>query len=544
MVRWENRWWRAGAVACGILSASGAAVARGGRVGVGPAPRPALVIVAVLDGLRPDAITPGDTPTLWRLQREGVRFTNTHAAFPTLTRVNGAVFQTGTYPGTNGLVSNSLYVPGVDSAGLLDTGNGALLLHVDSVSGGHLLDRVTLSERLARAGVPYAAVSTGSTGNAMMQNLYAGFGGSRGASSVLVDSGFGAGRVAYPAWFSDTVVARVGKPPTVDANGGLVALVEWTGRVAREVVMPVVRPRVLVYWQTEPDQSQHVLGLGSPAARVALRAADRQLGMLLESLGGRRDSTDVMVVSDHGFVHVGSQVNVQQAVIDAGLKASARSSDVVVGAEGQAVSFYMKGRDSARVRAVAAWVGRQPWAGVVFTRGRRSGDTTGWVSGTVSLDVLHLQHGARGPDVEVTLPWNADTNVYGFAGSATGAAVAGVTGPIAGVGDSHGGLTPYTVHSTMIAWGPDFRRGVVDSVPVGNVDVAPTVLALLGFRTGPGEIEGRVLGEALAHGAALRAPVVEHDTIVVRAANGRVMRVARQRVDGSVWYVDAGWVGH
>ena len=53
------------------------------------APSPSLpiaasrfVIVFVVDGLRPDSITPDDTPTLQRLRTEGVAFTNSHAVFP------------------------------------------------------------------------------------------------------------------------------------------------------------------------------------------------------------------------------------------------------------------------------------------------------------------------------------------------------------------------------------------------------------------------------------------------------------------------------
>ena len=50
--------------------------------------RATLNLVLVIDGLRPDSITPEDTPNLWRLRRDGVDFTNSHAVFPTVTRVN------------------------------------------------------------------------------------------------------------------------------------------------------------------------------------------------------------------------------------------------------------------------------------------------------------------------------------------------------------------------------------------------------------------------------------------------------------------------
>ena len=54
-----------------------------------------FVIVFVVDGLRPDAITAEGTPTLFRLRAEGVDFTNSHSVFPTVTRVNAAALGDG-----------------------------------------------------------------------------------------------------------------------------------------------------------------------------------------------------------------------------------------------------------------------------------------------------------------------------------------------------------------------------------------------------------------------------------------------------------------
>jgi arylsulfatase A-like enzyme len=497
-------------------------------------PAPSLVVIAVFDGLRPDLIGPATTPTLARLQAEGVRFVNTHAAYPTLTRVNGAALQTGDYPGINGLVSNTLFVPALDSTDELSTADAATLLRIDRVSGGHLVDRPMLSERLAAEGVPYAAVSTGSTGNALLQNLRAPTQG-----GVLVDSGFGGGQVAFPMWLSDTIMGRVGPAPKVDSGGAVVRLVEWTGRVVRDVVLPAVRPRVLVYWMTEPDQSQHVYGLGSSEACRALLAADGAFGAVLKALGPRLDSTDVIVMSDHGFAHGVQQVNVAQALVDAGLKRSPTSADVVVGNDGQAAHFYVHEHDVTRAAAIAQWAQRQPWADVVFTPGE-PGQTEGRVPGTVSLDVVHLQHPVRAPDVVVTLQWWADTNAAGIPGTSAVVASTGTTGPITSGGDTHGGLSPYAVRNTMIAWGADFRHGVVDSLPVGNVDVAPTVLALLGVHVSRGAMDGRVLREALRDGSEAAVRSVAYDTITVRDGVRYEARVARQRL-GDRWYVDAGW---
>src|SRR5262245_11458492 len=107
-----------------------------------------IVIVFVVDGLRPDAVTAEETPTLHRLRREGVEFTNSHAVFPTVTRVNAAALSTGAQPGRNGIVGNQLFVPAVDPRRAFDTGNYRNLLRLDQVTGGRLLLAPTLAERL------------------------------------------------------------------------------------------------------------------------------------------------------------------------------------------------------------------------------------------------------------------------------------------------------------------------------------------------------------------------------------------------------------
>jgi len=69
------------------------------------------------------------------------------------------------------------------------------------------------------------------------------------------------------------------------------------------------------------------------------------------------------------------------------------------------------------------------------------------------------------------------------------------TGGKVGLG-SHGGSSSAELHNTLIASGPSFVNGVNSEIPSGNVDVAPTVLAMLGIPQ-PKHFDGRVLTEAL-----------------------------------------------
>src|SRR5262249_416311 len=57
------------------------------------------VVIVVWDGMRPDFVNEQNTPTLWKLAREGVAFRNHHAVYPSATNVNGTAMVTGVYPG-------------------------------------------------------------------------------------------------------------------------------------------------------------------------------------------------------------------------------------------------------------------------------------------------------------------------------------------------------------------------------------------------------------------------------------------------------------
>src|SRR6266478_3770412 len=69
-----------------------------------------IMILMIWDGLRPDLVTQRDTPNLFHMAREGVRFDHHHSIFPTLTMVNATALATGAPPGINGLEGNVFYL--------------------------------------------------------------------------------------------------------------------------------------------------------------------------------------------------------------------------------------------------------------------------------------------------------------------------------------------------------------------------------------------------------------------------------------------------
>lgn len=498
-----------------------------------------LILVIVMDGLRPDSINPEDTPTLFRLRQEGVSYINSHSVFPTVTRVNSAAISTGTYPDVNGLVSNSMFVAGVHPNRPFNTSDHRQLLKLREVSNGRLLFARSLAERLVERGIRFAAVSSGSTGSALLLSHRAPEG-----IGVLVNGAFDPGkRVAYPDESNAVILSRFGPAPTGEGESS----VDWADRVLREYVLPELQPEVVIDWQTEPDGAQHRHGTGSPEARKALANSDRNLGLTLAKLKalGLADKTDVIVLSDHGFSLNNFRVDATRALINAGLKTAADSDDAVLASNGQSVLVHVKGRDSQRIRRIGRFLQSQEWVDVIFTAGRKpasakrkTGDELGWVSGTFSLGLIRQANTERGPDILFTLPWSSAVNPFGVAGKhyTDGA---GNTGPLTGNGSGHGGLSPWLVRNTLILWGPDFKHGVTVRTAAGNVDIAPTILALKGISGGE-SLDGRALAEALRDGP--DEEQIPCETHVLRTEAVKGYRAAVQVTDvGRHRYIDKGW---
>ena len=508
-----------------------------------------LILVIAMDGLRPDSINREDTPTLFRLRQEGVTYNNSHSVFPTVTRVNAAAISTGTYPDVNGLVSNAMFVPGVHPNRAFNTSDYSQLLKLRDASNGRLLFARSLAERLSDRGIRFAAVSSGSTGNALLLNHRAPEG-----IGVLVNGNFDPGkRVAYPDETNSVILSRFGPAPTEEGS----SLVDWSDRVLREYILPDLKPEVVIDWQTEPDGAQHRFATGSKEARAALANNDRNLALTLAKLQelGLADKTDIIVLSDHGFSLHNFRVDATRALINAGLKAGPDSDDVVVASNGQSVLLHVKGRDLRRIRRIAQFLQAQDWVDVIFTAGRKPAaaigvtqdlhagrvrsqrDELGWVPGTFSLGLIRQPIAGRGPDILFTLPWSSAVNAFGVPGKHYTEG-GGNNGPLTGAASGHGGLSPWVVRNTLILWGVDFKHGITVSTAAANVDIAPTILALKGISGN--SLAGRVLAEALRDG--VDEEQVLSETKVLRTENAGGYRAAVQVTEvGGRRYIDKGW---
>jgi arylsulfatase A-like enzyme len=518
-------------LACAICIASAA-----------PAGNAALNIVMVLDGLRPDSITAEETPNLWRLRQEGVNFTNGHSVFPTVTRTNATAIATGTYPDRNGMFGNTLYVREVDPNHAFGNDDHKNLLRLDAATGGGMVLVPSLAEILSQRGKMLAVVSSGTTGSALLVNPRAPKG-----IGVLVNAYWEPGtRVAFPDAANAAILNKF--PPAPEKGGNLdpySAQVSWTQRVLRDYVLAELKPDVVVNWLTEPDHLQHAVGAGSQQARDAIRNDDREVGLLLERLRelGLAEKTNVIVVSDHGFGHGTFGVDVTGELVKAGLKAGPDSDDVVVASSGQTILLHVREHNAERISAIVRFLQRQPWAGVLFTAAAPSGESTsskGREPGTFALELVHMANAARGPDIVFTFPWSSARGPFGLQG--TDYTDARATGPPTGTAGNHGSMSPWVVHNTFLAWGRDFKRGVTVRTPASNVDLAPTLLALMNLDKGvPERFDGRALREAFAGGPDEEQVPVEVRTYFVETADGsyraaiQVTELEHQR------YVDKSW---
>ena len=276
---------------------------------------------------------------------------------------------------------------------------------------------------------------------------------------------------------------------------------EHGAKVLTEYVLAERSPAVALIWFSEPDSSNHKAGVGSALSNCALAAADEQFGRIIAWLerNGNLDETDVIVVSDHGYATIDHVVDVEAELQAAGfLLGGGQRGGVLVAPNGGATLFYAHpvipadAGTQQKISSLAAWLAQQPWCGALL-----ASDRVGPVPGTLPASIANIegpQSANRSPDLTMSFAWNSTPNAAGFPGQ-----TASWGGPV-GVG-THGGMSRHELHNTLIARGPRFQPATVIDTPTGNIDIAPTILHLLGLPGGE-NMDGRVLHEALATGDA------------------------------------------
>lgn len=443
------------------------------------------VLIVVLDALRPEFVTPELMPQLSAFAARGVRFAQARSTFPTETRVNQSAVTTGCYPRRHGVVANRFPLTGAEAAAapgaVLDTGKDEAFEAALARLPGRLLGVPSLGEILAGAGKRLATISAGTSGGGRLINLHA-------AETGGFRLALRRPEATVPEGAFQAVAARVGPLPEYGVPG-----LAWNSHAVTcylDYVEPALRPDVMLLWLSEPDESFHYCGIGAPEALGAIRHMDAEIGRILGRLRAEIDAgaLQVVILSDHGQISLdGGKLDLVARFNDAGFRASASPADtpdyVVVVHNGGGV--WVRDRDPGLIRRLVVWLREQDWCGPVFTRDG--------AEGTLCHAEICTDH-PRAADVVLALAHDGGANRWGRAGLSADNA------PYPEHGGCHGGLSRFELENFIAMGGSAFRSGMVADSPAGNVDILPTVLAVLGVGIGHA-IDGRVLDEALAGGA-------------------------------------------
>ncbi|HEY7293276.1 MAG TPA: alkaline phosphatase family protein [Vicinamibacterales bacterium] len=446
-------------------------------------------LLIIVDGLRPDYVTPNVMPNLVALGKRGVMFEHHHSVFPTVTRVNAASIATGAYPQSHGLLGNSVFFPKVDATKFLDTADRESLLKVARAEG-RLLTAPTLAEMLRDAGRRLLVVSSGSAGSALLNNPTV-------AGGAILHFQF-----AEPAQYMEDL-ERLGPLPKADARDG--SLDRFAVDAFLKVGIPKVDPSVTIMWLSDLDTAAHAHGVGTPATIATLEHVDNDIKIVLDGLSAAHllDDYDIWVSSDHGFSTYTGAPDVS-ALLQPYMRALPDGSPRIV-ANGGAV--YVRDGDEATISAITGTLQRTAGIGAIFTRAATPWQFEGHVPGTLSFDAIRWQHD-RSAQILYSPDWTDAANADGRPGTTASRGTAG-----------HGSSSPWDVHNTAIAAGPDVRSGRTIQTPSANVDFAPTFLELLGIAI-PSSIEGRSLREALTTRDQQASPTVRPFDATTRTADG------------------------
>src|SRR5436190_9232939 len=487
------------------------------------------ILVVVWDGMRPDFIGEETTPTLWKLAREGVAFRNHHPVYPSATMVNGTAMVTGVYPGKSGIIANYVYRPDIDAHNPIAVENPAVVKKGDQISHGKYISVPTLAELVQRGGGRTAVASAKTVG--LLLDRGSGIGPAKDCVTLF------AGR-ALPDAILGPIASALGSSPSAHLQRD-----RWTTNAVTDFLWKHGVPTFSVLWLGEPDLTQHETAPGAPSALVAIKSSDDNLAAVLSALGqqGLRKTTDVFVVSDHGFSTINRSIDLRKILNNAGFAANTefkdKPGDIMLVGNGGTVLFYVVGHDATVTSRLVEFLQQSDFAGVIFTKPGLPGT---FHLTDAKIDPPPSGDGAASnpntPDVVMAFRWSDLKNQFGTPGM-----IDADWQRIAGEG-THATLSRFDMHNTLVAAGPDFRVGETDDLPTGNFDLAPTILQILGIEA-PQKMDGRVLSEAMVNGNHLPA-IGKMETKTIEAkkdfAAGTWKQSLRISRVGSTIYLDEG----
>jgi hypothetical protein len=589
----------AAAIAITGLSAASQQIASAQTAGK----RPHNVVLFVADGLRARSVDDATAPTMAALARAGVSLRNGHSLFPTFTTANASAMATGHGLGDTGDFSNTIFagfeVASAHGSSTPFLESDPVLADVDEHFAGNYLDEATILKLAREKG--YSTASVGKVGPALIFDHT-----ERTGQTILIDDATGSDKGIPPsAEMSERLKAAglpLTTPPrganrnmgTVSTPGTLVpniAQQDYFVDVTTRVILPLFRERdkafALVFWSRDPDGTQHfqgdslnalVPGINGPTSLAAIRNADDNLARLRAALAelGLLETTDIIVVADHGFSTISKQSETSSTVkskfadtpagrlplgfvaldlsaalglplIDpdndyAPVPAGAHTKfgngllggdkshpKVVVTANGGSDLIYLPDGDRDLAKRVVDALLVQDYVSGIFVDRK-----LGKFPGTLSLDDIGLEGAALTPHPAISISFRSFDTVCGEPVRCT----VEVADTILQEGQGmHGSFSRADTWNFMAMQGPDFKAQFVDPAPASNADIGRTIAHLLGLEVSEkGKLLGRVLSEALPNGA---LPAVTSRVVISEPAANGLSTVANTQTVGETRYIDA-----
>ncbi|MBI3932894.1 MAG: alkaline phosphatase family protein [Acidobacteria bacterium] len=407
------------------------------------------VFVVMLDGTRPDALRRAQAPALQGLAAAGVTYLQARTQYPSQTRVSFVTLPTGSYPDGHGIVGGDEYKDeSWNTQSLGATG--------DPVPAQALVRRPTMFEELTAAGLTslYAAMK----GYELV--------GARGATWTINGKNT-LDATAYATRYQAEVAG------SADLALGYKLLL---GRQLLDQTLEIVRrerPSLVVVNLGSGDYAAHSFGPDDPRYLRALEYGDALLGDLVKAVEalGIRDRSVFVISADHGFTQVdGRRVVAPKSDHDGHrleVLAARGIEHFVTNAGGAAMGVYV--RDRARLVEAASALRGETWCASLYCEDPKAGCDR-------SLRSLRAYFPGRSPDLMVDLDDDYALN-YAQAGQ-------------------HGSLRDEDMNIPLVLSGAGVAQGKVLG-KASLVDVAPTVLRLLGLTPKLLRADGRVLEEAL-----------------------------------------------
>ncbi|BAY89985.1 MULTISPECIES: alkaline phosphatase family protein [unclassified Tolypothrix] len=211
------------------------------------------------------------------------------------------------------------------------------------------------------------------------------------------------------------------------------------------------------------------------------------------------------------------------------------NTQVVVAANGGSDLLYVPSKDKALVAKMVSFLAQKDYISGIFTD-----DTFGDIPGALKLSTIGLVGTSELPTPSIVINFKTfSTNPNNPNDPQAQVEVADTT--LQQGQGMHGSFGRGDTFNNMEAIGPDFKASYVDSAPVSNADVAPTLAKILGFNIPSiGDLKGRAITEALVGGPDTVA-YTTGTSISDAAANGQTTILNYQTVGNTQYFTAAGF---